>query len=244
MQEVLPNMNSEAGKKEQVGEMFDAIAPKYDLLNRILSFGIDKGWRKKLVAQVDGLPHAYILDIATGTGDLAIALAKLEGVVKVVGIDISEGMLGYGRVKVARERLDKIITLQKGDGEHINFVDNTFDIATVSFGVRNFENLKLGLEEIFRTLRPGGTIKILEFSQPQNAFFGTLYRFYSATLLPLIGRLVSRSSAAYSYLPASIKAFPYGKDFTDILNDTGFINTTCQQLSFGIASIYSGTKPA
>ncbi|MCR6638679.1 MAG: bifunctional demethylmenaquinone methyltransferase/2-methoxy-6-polyprenyl-1,4-benzoquinol methylase UbiE [Sporocytophaga sp.] len=229
------------GKKEQVSQMFDNIAPKYDLLNRVLSAGIDIRWRKKAISKLKANKPQLILDIATGTGDLAIEALKLNPE-RIIGIDISEGMLAIGREKISKLGLGGKIILQQGDSENIIFPDNYFDAVTVAFGVRNFEHLEKGLSEIFRVLKPGGEVMILEFSQPERFPFKQLYSFYSKQILPLIGRLVSRDKAAYTYLPESVKKFPYGKEFVGILNRIGFKSATCQSLSLGIASIYVAKK--
>ncbi|GAL83023.1 demethylmenaquinone methyltransferase [Sporocytophaga myxococcoides] len=229
------------GKKEQVSQMFDNIAPKYDLLNRVLSAGIDIRWRKKAISKLKANNPQLILDIATGTGDLAIEALSINPE-RIIGIDISEGMLAIGREKISKLGLGGKIILQQGDSENIIFPDNYFDAVTVAFGVRNFEHLEKGLSEIFRVLKPGGEVMILEFSQPEKFPFKQLYSFYSKQILPLIGRLVSRDKAAYTYLPESVKKFPYGKEFVSILNRIGFKSATCQSLSLGIASIYVAKK--
>lgn len=221
--------------------MFDNISPKYDLLNRVLSMGIDISWRKKVVKLLKKENPQSILDVATGTADLAIALTK-TGANLITGVDISAGMLEVGRKKVLDKGLDQKIILQIEDAENLSFRDNTFDAVTVSFGVRNFENLEKGLSELFRVLKPGGKLVILEFSQPTKFPFNKLYQFYFKNVLPLIGKMVSRNASAYTYLPASVSAFPYGKNFETILQRTGFIETQWKELTLGIATIYWGSK--
>lgn len=237
----LPNKNSAQSKKGQVEEMFDNISPKYDFLNHLLSANIDKVWRKKAVKKLAAHQPKTILDIATGTGDFAVALTKL-GDVQITGIDISEGMIEVGRKKIARKNLTKSIKLLKADSENLPFNDNQFDAATVGFGVRNFENLEKGLSEILRVLKPGGKFMVLEFSKPQKTPFKQLYKFYFTKILPLIGRLVSRDSNAYTYLPESVNEFPDGESFLTILADVGFKKNKCYPQTFGIASIYEAFK--
>lgn len=241
MTKVVPNANSQASKKEQVSEMFDNISPKYDLLNHVLSMGIDYSWRKKVVKLLRKENPQSILDVATGTADLAIALTK-TGANLITGVDISEGMLEVGRKKVLAKGLDQRIILQKEDAENLSFRDNTFDAVTVSFGVRNFENLEKGLSELYRVLKPNGTLVVLEFSQPTKFPFNKLYQFYFKNVLPLVGRMVSKDTSAYTYLPASVSAFPFGKDFETILRQTGFTDTKWKELTLGIATIYWGRK--
>ncbi len=238
----LPNKNSAQSKKGQVEEMFDNISPKYDFLNHLLSANIDKVWRKKAVKKLAAHQHKKILDIATGTGDFAVALTKL-GDVHITGIDISEGMIEVGRKKIERKKLTKLIELKKADSENLPFNENQFDAATVGFGVRNFEHLEKGLAEILRVLKPGGKFMILEFSKPQKAPFKQLYYFYFTKILPLIGRLVSRDSNAYTYLPESVNEFPDGERFLTILADVGFEKNKCFPQTFGIATIYEAFKP-
>lgn len=241
MKQVVPYTGSQASKREQISEMFDNISPKYDLLNHVLSMGIDRGWRKKVIKLVVKGNPSEVLDVATGTADLAIAAAK-AGIPSITGIDISEGMLKHGREKVAKAGLADQIVLRYGDSENLDFPDNSFDGATVAFGVRNFENLDKGIKEIHRVLRPGGVFIVLEFSTPQAFPFRQLYHFYSHYVLPVIGRLISKDTRAYTYLPESVSQFPYGENFTRILRDAGFKDTSCRQLTFGIASIYTGRK--
>jgi demethylmenaquinone methyltransferase/2-methoxy-6-polyprenyl-1,4-benzoquinol methylase len=238
---IVPYAQSEASKKEQVARMFDNISFRYDFLNRLLSFGIDIWWRKKAIAQLKEIQPKFLLDIATGTGDLAIEALSLKPE-KIIGVDISEGMLEFGRKKLKKKGLDSKIELRTGDSEKLLFPDGHFDAVMVSFGVRNFENLELGLAEIFRVLRPGGKLMILEFSKPKNFIIRGLYNFYNLTFLPAIGRLVSGDKAAYSYLPASVEAFPEGDSFLKILTSQGFTQVKALPLTFGISSIYTGRK--
>jgi demethylmenaquinone methyltransferase/2-methoxy-6-polyprenyl-1,4-benzoquinol methylase len=238
---VVPYKEQQTSKKEQVATMFDNIAGKYDLLNRVLSFGIDIYWRKKAISLLKPLKPRLILDIATGTGDFAIEAlaAKPE---KVIGVDISEGMLAKGREKIRKMRLEDKIDLRMGDSEKLLFPDNHFDAVIVSFGVRNFENLDKGLSDMFRVLKKGGTCIIVEFSKPTGFPFKQVYHFYSIRILPLIGRAVSKDQSAYKYLPESVQAFPDGKDFLHIFEKAGFHSTKCISLTFGISSIYIGKK--
>jgi len=232
---------AELTKKEIVREMFDDISSKYDFLNHFLSFGIDRGWRKKLVRILAAYKPPRVLDVATGTGDLAISIAALKPQ-KIVGIDISEKMLEIGRVKLVEKGLDQLISLRRADAEKIPFSDNSFEAITVAFGVRNYENLVLGLQEMRRVLRPGGVMLILEFSHPGSFPMKQLYGIYSRFVIPVMGRVISGNSKAYTYLPESVAAFPSGKDFLEILEKTGLKNTKQLRLSMGIASIYIAEK--
>lgn len=238
---VVPYKEEKAGKKEQVAKMFDNISHRYDFLNHFLSLGIDKGWRKKAIRQLEPLKPAMILDVATGTGDFAIQALSLKPH-KVIGIDISEGMLAVGRKKIADRQLTSQVELFSGDSENIPFGDNKFDAVTVAFGVRNFENLQRGLAEIYRVVKPGGMVVVLEFSRPRRFPFRQVYNFYFKFILPKIGRFISSDKAAYTYLPESVEAFPDGEDFLQCLSTVGFKNTKCRALTFGISSIYSGSK--
>jgi demethylmenaquinone methyltransferase / 2-methoxy-6-polyprenyl-1,4-benzoquinol methylase len=238
---VLPQNYSGNNKKEKVEAMFNSIASKYDLLNHVLSGGIDYGWRKKVINHLISYHPKNILDVATGTGDLAIAAMKLQPQ-KITGIDISAGMLEVGRKKIAEKNLSEYIELIQADSASLPFETGAFDAVTVAFGVRNFENLEAGLNEMLRVLKPGGCMVILEFSHPQRFPIKQLYRFYSRRIMPAIGQLLSRQKAAYEYLPESVEAFPYGKRMTDIISALGFANTKCRSLTFGIASIYSAEK--
>ena len=221
--------------------MFDNISGRYDFLNHFLSLGIDIRWRRKAIKELTLLAPKLILDVATGTGDFAIQALDLHPD-KVIGIDISEGMLDVGRTKIIERNLDQKIELRNGDSENIPFEENKFDAVIVAFGVRNFENLEKGLTEIFRVVRPGGKVVILEFSKPARFPFKQLYNFYFKFILPRIGRLFSQDKAAYTYLPESVQAFPDGNDFLKILSSIGYKFTTCKPLTFGISSLYTGTK--
>ena len=239
---VVPYKEESISKKEQVARMFDNISGKYDFLNHFLSLGIDKGWRKKAIKKLSPLKPQIVLDVATGTGDFAIQANASLKPSSIIGIDISEGMLEVGRKKIQSRKLSNVITLQQGDSENIPFGENKFDAVTVAFGVRNFENLRKGLQEIARVIRPGGMLVVLEFSHPSKFPFKQLYNTYFKFILPKIGRLVSRDKAAYTYLPESVEAFPDGADFVRILEEVGFNNVTCQSLTFGISSIYTARK--
>lgn len=233
-------------KKQRVEEMFDSIAPTYDALNHLLSLGIDRGWRKRVVAMVaenarQGLPFR-ILDVATGTGDLAIALARRIPQVDVTGVDISENMLVAGREKVSRTRFAGRIVLRTGDAEALEFGDEEFDCVTVAFGVRNFGDIPRGLGEMRRVLRPGGRCYVLEFSEPTVPVFGWLYRFYFHRVLPWMGRVVSRDRGAYDYLPRSVDAFPSPERFSEMLREAGFLSVRVRRLTFGVAYIYEAEK--
>jgi demethylmenaquinone methyltransferase/2-methoxy-6-polyprenyl-1,4-benzoquinol methylase len=239
---VLPYKNSEQSKKDQVEEMFNNISPKYDLLNHLLSANIDKIWRKKAIRKLKPYYPKNILDIATGTGDFAIAASGLEST-NITGIDISEGMLQVGRRKLEKKNLSDRIKLVKADSENLPFENNTFDAAIVGFGVRNFETLEKGLAEIFRVLKPGGAFIVLEFSKPVKSPFRQIYYFYFMKILPMLGRLISKDSRAYTYLPESVNEFPDGVGFIQVLNKVGFIDSKWYPQTFGIASIYETIKP-
>lgn len=239
----LPYQQSKKTKKGQVEEMFDNISPKYDALNHILSLNIDKIWRKKTIKKLKPFAPYTILDIATGTGDFAVAASKL-GDVSITGIDISGGMLTVAKNKIAKQNLEHKIQFQKADSENLPFDDNVFDACIVGFGVRNFENLNKGLAEILRVLKPGGTFFVLEFSKPVSIPFKQLYMFYFMHILPFIGRIVSKDKRAYNYLPESVKEFPDGESFLTILADVGFVKNQCFRQTFGIASIYEAHKLA
>lgn len=221
--------------------MFDSISGRYDFLNHFLSLGIDIQWRKKAIRELRAIQPKLILDVATGTGDFAIQSLDLNPD-KVIGVDISEGMLHVGRQKMINRKLDQKIELRSGDSENLPFEENKFDAVIVAFGVRNFEHLEKGLIEIFRVVKPGGKVVILEFSKPSHFPFKQLYNFYFKFVLPKIGRVISRDQTAYTYLPESVQAFPDGKDFLKILSDIGYKNTACKPLTFGISSLYTGTK--
>ena len=237
----LPDKKSEQSKKQQVEEMFNHISSRYDLLNHLLSANIDKLWRKKAVKMLIPYHPELILDIATGTADFAIAATRIKGA-KVIGIDISEGMLEIGLKKVDKKGLSNVIQLVKADSENMPFEDGKFDAAIVGFGVRNFETLKTGLSEIKRVLKPGAVFYILEFSKPVKSPYKQIYKFYFTKILPLIGRLVSKHSNAYTYLPESVNEFPDGEKFLTILAEVGFVKNKCFSQTFGIASIYEAHK--
>lgn len=228
-------------KKEEVADMFDNISHKYDFLNHFLSLGIDISWRKKAVKMVLDSGARNVLDVATGTADLAIMMAK-KGCKTVTGSDISEGMLAIGREKVTREGLDGVVTLQSGDGENLPFPDNTFDAITVSFGIRNFENVAKGLQEMNRVLKKDGTLFVLEFSNPKKFPGKQFYQLHFKFILPFWGRIFSKDTRAYTYLPESVKAFPDGQAFLDLMTQNGFRTAKQRTLSLGVASIYSAKK--
>lgn len=238
---VKPYRDLDSSKKEQVAQMFDNISANYDFLNHLLSLSIDKGWRRKVVRLIRQDKPQQILDVATGTADLAIAMAKIAPE-KVVGVDISDGMLEVGRQKVRKKGLTELVTLENGDSENLPYPDASFDAITVAFGVRNFENLEKGLREMYRVLRPGGKLLVLEFSQPTRFPFKQLYNFYFRNILPLLGKLVSRDQSAYTYLPESVGAFPFGKQMTDILAQCGYQHNRFIPVTFGVATIYESVK--
>ena len=237
----LPDKFSEQSKKDQVEEMFNDISPRYDLLNHLLSANIDKLWRRNAIQKLKPQKPELILDIATGTGDFAIAATRINHA-KVIGIDISEGMLEVGRRKLKKKKLTESIELLKADSENLPFENDKFDAAIVGFGVRNFENLKKGLTEINRVLKPGGVFYILEFSKPVKSPYKQIYQFYFTKILPFIGRIISKNSSAYTYLPESVNEFPDGELFLTILAEVGFVKNKCFQQTFGIASIYEAYK--
>ncbi|RYF87652.1 MAG: bifunctional demethylmenaquinone methyltransferase/2-methoxy-6-polyprenyl-1,4-benzoquinol methylase UbiE [Chitinophagaceae bacterium] len=239
---VVPDSSSTKSKKDQVAGMFDQIAFRYDLVNRFLSMGIDISWRKKALKELALLKPQQILDIATGTGDMAIMTYKALKPQKITGIDISEGMLEIGRKKVAKLLLNNHIELHKGDSEAIKADPDTFDAITVAFGVRNFENLEKGLGEMYRVLRPGGKLVVLEFSKPKKVVFKGLYTMYMNVIAPQAGKWLSSNKDAYTYLHSSVKAFPEGETFLHILQQVGFTETSLKSLSLGICTIYCGTK--
>jgi len=238
---VKPYKNSELGKKEQVTKMFDTISKEYDGLNRVISFGIDIKWRKKAVQLVANTNPNIILDIATGTGDLAINLAETNAE-KIIGLDISEGMLNVGKEKILNKSLQDRIEMVVGDSENLPFEDNTFDAITVGFGIRNFETLEKGLAEILRVLKPGGIFVILETSVPTKTPFKQGYNLYTKNIMPLIGKLFSKDRSAYKYLSDSASIFPYGETLNNILREIGFINVVNRPQTFGVATIYTSSK--
>jgi demethylmenaquinone methyltransferase/2-methoxy-6-polyprenyl-1,4-benzoquinol methylase len=235
---VVPNQSSTLDKKEQVADMFNDISGRYDFLNRFLSAGIDISWRKKALEELSEIAPKHLLDVATGTADVAIMAAKQLQPDKITGIDISEGMLEVGRQKIKDEKLEDTISLLKGDSEAINFKDETFDAVTVAFGVRNFMHLEKGLSEILRVLKPGGKLVVLEFSKPATPVVKSIYSFYMKIVTPGVGKLFSQNRDAYKYLDESIRQFPEGKHFSSILDQLGFHQTYSKTLSLGICSIY------
>lgn len=238
---IVPYKDQGGDKKSQVAQMFNNIAGNYDFLNHFLSAGIDIIWRKKAVNLLAPHKPKTVLDIATGTADFALETLRLNPD-KIIGVDISEGMMAVGREKIAKKGLSDKIQLQYGDSENLPFDDNTFDAITVAFGVRNFENLSKGLAEMNRVLKPGGIAVVLEFSKPRSFPMKHLYQFYFKNILPLVGKFVSKDNAAYTYLPESVQAFPDGQDFISIFEKVGFKKTKWHSLTFGISSIYTGIK--
>jgi demethylmenaquinone methyltransferase/2-methoxy-6-polyprenyl-1,4-benzoquinol methylase len=239
---IIPYKDSDKNKKEQVAEMFDRIAPKYDFMNRFLSAGIDVGWRKKAIKRLKADNPKTILDIATGTGDMAILACRILNPDKIEGIDISTQMLELGKKKIEKEGLTDIIRLQIGDSEAINFPPDSFDGGMVAFGVRNFENLEKGLAEIYRVLKPGAQLVVLEFSKPKTWGMKSLYNLYMKIVAPKMAGWVSKNKEAYDYLCESAKAFPERQEFVNILNKSGFSDTSFKPLSLGICCIYTGRK--
>lgn len=238
---VVPYKDKDASKREQIAEMFDNVSPKYDFLNHFLSAGIDFYWRKRAIKLLQTEKPQTILDIATGTGDFAIEALKLHPK-KIIGVDISEGMLAVGREKIKKIGKEKVIELRTGDSTRLSFESNSFDAVIASFGVRNFENLLAGLIEMCRVTKSGGTCIVLEFSKPKTFPIKQLYNFYFRYILPTIGRIVSKDASAYTYLPESVQAFPDGNDFLKVYEQAGFKNTKCISLTFGVCSIYIGKK--
>ncbi len=238
---VKPYGNSEKSKKEEVAEMFNNVSKRYDFLNHFLSVGIDKIWRKKAINMLKEIQPKRILDLASGTGDFALEALRLNPT-EVIGMDISEGMLEVGRLKMKKKGVDSIVSMQLGDSENLPFEDNYFDALTVGFGVRNYENLELGLSEMLRVVRSGGKIIVLEFSKPKKFPVKQYYAFHSKYIIPFFGKRISKDEKAYAYLPESIAAFPEGKDFTYILIKLGYQNVGSKLVSGGIATIYFGTK--
>lgn len=232
----------EAEKKQQVSTMFDNIAPKYDFLNGFLSMGIDTRWRKKAIAMLAPFEPKNILDIATGTADLAIEANRQLQPEQIIGLDISPNMLEIGRKKIEKKNLGKIITLMDGDSENLPFDDNTFDAVIVAFGVRNFENVEAGLKEMVRVLKPEGKCLVLEFSKPKRFPFKQGYNFYFKHILPFIGRVTSKDKKAYGYLYESVQVFPEGEDFINLLTTIGLKESICKPLTLGVCSAYLGTK--
>jgi demethylmenaquinone methyltransferase/2-methoxy-6-polyprenyl-1,4-benzoquinol methylase len=242
MKTVVPDAGSNLSKKGQVAGMFDGIAGRYDFLNHLLSLGIDRGWRKKAIREVAAMQPKAMLDIATGTGDMAIAAAQALPAAYITGVDISTGMLEVGRKKITALRLANRINLEEGDGEALPFADAGFDVIMCAYGVRNFEHLEPGLREMYRVLKPGGKVVILEFSQPKAFPVAQLYRFYFRAILPAIGKMVSKHNRAYTYLPESVAAFPEGKVFCEMLARCGFAGAKARPLTFGITTLYTAVK--
>lgn len=241
-EKVTPYKDSELGKKEQVAKMFNTIAGNYDGLNRMISFGIDIKWRKKVVNIVKNSNPKKVLDIATGTGDLAINIAKNTNASEIIGLDISKGMLKVGKEKIAKENLSDKIEMMFGDSENMPFENNSFDAITVAFGIRNFETLEKGLSEILRVLKPNGIFVILETSVPEKTPYKQGYKFHTNVILPLMGKLFSKEGSAYSYLSESASKFPYGEKLNNILRKIGFTNVENKPQTFGVATIYKATK--
>lgn len=239
---VVPDSSSKLSKKEQVADMFNNIAGKYDFLNHLLSLGIDKGWRKKAIKSIKVIAPKNILDVATGTGDLAIAAAKDIPSATIVGIDIAAQMLEVGKTKIADSSLSDRIEMKVGDSEALPYGDGHFDAVLCAYGVRNFQDLAKGLTEMSRVMRIGGRVAILEFSQPKTFPIKQVFSIYFKFIMPLFGKIVSKHSTAYSYLPESVMAFPEGQDFCTIMENSGFKNVKAQPLSFGITSLYTGEK--
>ncbi|MCF3109099.1 bifunctional demethylmenaquinone methyltransferase/2-methoxy-6-polyprenyl-1,4-benzoquinol methylase UbiE [Niabella sp. CC-SYL272] len=239
---IIPYQGSEKTKKEQVAEMFDRIAPRYDLTNRVLSGRTDVAWRRKAIGMLKKYRPQQILDIATGTGDMALRAYKMLEPQQVTGVDISAQMLEVGRQKISREGLSDRITLEPGDSENLQFPNNRFDAAMAAFGVRNFENLEKGLSEMYRVLKPGGQLLIIEFSRPKPGLFKGLYQIYMNVVAPQIAGLLKQNKEAYQYLNKSARAFPERKDFTDILQKVGFSNARYKALTLGICCIYTAEK--
>lgn len=240
-EKVTPYKDSALGKKEQVAQMFDTISGNYDNLNRVISFGIDIKWRKKVLKIVSDAKPKIILDIATGTGDLAILMAQTNAQ-KIIGLDISAGMLEVGKKKIEERKLSNVIEMVLGDSENMPFEDNYFDAITVGFGVRNFENLEKGFSEILRVLKPNGVFVILETSVPDKTPYKQGYKFYTKNILPIIGKLFSKDNSAYGYLSESAAVFPYGEALNNILQKIGFIDVVAMPQTFGVATIYSASK--
>lgn len=239
---VVPYEDSAKSKKEQVAGMFNGIARKYDFLNRFLSAGMDVRWRKKALAELASIQQGNMLDVATGTADVALMAARMYPQMHIQGVDISEGMLSIGRQKVAKMGLQNRIQLTVADSEALPFENNQFDAVTIAFGVRNFQNLEKGLSEIYRVIKPGGKLVVLEFSKPSNSLIKIPYEIYMKYITPFLGGIFSKDKKAYAYLDASIRKFPEGKSFCDVLGKSGFLFTRQKKRSFGVCSVYFGVK--
>jgi len=240
--DIVPDSTSNLDKKQQVAGMFDNIAKRYDFLNRLLSGGIDISWRKKAIAQLKELKPKTVLDVATGTADVALMTWKALAPEKIIGIDISDGMLALGRKKIEKQNLQNVIELFNGDSETIKYLDNSFDAVTVAFGVRNFQNLEQGLREMLRVLKPGGKLVILEFSKPKQTAFKGLYNFYMKSIAPTAGSMFANNKNAYQYLNDSVQAFPEREQFTELMKQAGYENIYFKPLTMGICCIYCGSK--
>ena len=239
---IVPYNESNLDKKQQVAKMFDSIAFRYDFLNRFLSAGIDIGWRKKAISQLKELRPITVLDVATGTADVALMTYNILRPEKIIGIDISDGMLKLGRKKIENHNLQNVIKLYNGDSEKINYPDNSFDAVTVAFGVRNFQNLEKGLTEMLRVLKPGGKLVVLEFSKPKHTGFSIFYKFYMKIIAPGAGRIFANNKSAYKYLNDSVQLFPERDQFTSLMHQTGYRDIYFKPLSLGICCIYCGSK--
>lgn len=241
-EQITPYQSDRETKKNQVARMFNGIAHSYDLLNHLFSFGIDRIWRKKAINLLVPLSPNHCLDVATGTGDFAIATCKKLNPEKITGIDIAEEMLVRGRLKASKKGMDKVISFEYGDSENMTFPDNTFDSATVAFGVRNFEHTLNGLTEIYRVLKPGAKFVVLEFSKPRHVIVKWVFGFYFNRVIPFFGRMISGDKRAYRYLPESVATFPEGEDFIRLMETAGFRQCTWKSLTFGICALYAGQK--
>lgn len=239
---ITPYQSQNATKKEQVASMFNKISGRYDFFNHFLSLGIDILWRKRAIRELKSVKPRVMLDVATGTGDFAFEAINILGPEKIIGVDISEGMLDVARKKIAERNLQHIFSVQLGDSEGLQFADNHFDAITVAFGVRNYQNLEKGLSDMYRVLKPGGKIVILEFSKPRAFPVKQAYNFYFNQVTPMIGRMFSKDNCAYSYLPESVAAFPDGEDFIRLMDKVGFKRNKDIRLTFGISAIYTGIK--
>lgn len=239
---ITPYRSETATKKEQVATMFNNISRTYDFLNHFMSMGIDIIWRKKAIRELVAVKPEIMLDVATGTGDFAFEAINILKPATIIGVDISEGMLEIARKKIRERNLGHVFSVQTGDSERLHFKDDYFDAITVAFGVRNYEHLEKGLADMYRVLKPGGKIVILEFSKPRRFPVKQGYNFYFKYVTPFLGKLFSKDNRAYTYLPESVAAFPDGSDFTGLMDKVGFKNTMDRRLTFGISAIYTGIK--